>query len=392
MGDDFLFATPRPKAPATKAPVKKPEAQSDGSRSVGNDHLSKTGNPKATDFGSVTMAFDGEDLVVLGDGKEVFRFGAQSGRPVRLTAEDAEKTGANPATATYMNDKRFVGVKDYGPIPEGTYAFAPASIENFDFGEQLKLTLGGVVGMHDVDVHGRPIHAGDWGSGRVALNPQGRLRPGPPGVGDVYARNGFFLHGGILSGSSGCIDVGGGFSTIVDFLAGYTKPIRVTVQYRNDPPVVNFFQGTSGALAYSRAQLLHGPSLGLGLEFGRGEKSSGTRALTSVGYDLVLQWAGGALTAGARLDVPFDDKEAFVRAGLTGGLDFRIFRPLYGRIFGGYSWDLGGDQPKEGAELGGGLRLDLNRIQLEALYNVLRPTAEADQQVKQAFVRLGFRF
>lgn len=376
-----LHKTAQPPVPARPPPT----GQSAG-RALGNEFLEKSDKQHATDFTTITMEFDGEDLIVRGDGTEVFRFSAQSGRPVRLREEDAEATGADPVTATYMNDKRFVGVQDYGPIPEGTYTFRAPAIERFDFGERLKMQFGGVFGIKDVTVHGRSIHSGDWGTGRVALSPQGRLNQGP--IGDVTKRSGFFLHGGILSGSSGCIDIGGNFDTVAEFLNGYTKPVTVTVQYRKPPPVVNFFQGTSGALAYSRFQLAHGPSLALGAELA----PAGARSLASVGYDLVLQWAGGALSAGARLDVPFNDREAFVRAGLSGGLDFRIFRSLYGRLFGGHSWDLSGATAQHGPEVGGGLRLDLNRLQLEALYNVLRPAAEENQQVHQTLVRLGFRF
>lgn len=386
--DQFAMLPPgQLRKPATApAPARTPPAHQPSERSVGNEFLAKSDRPRATDFTTVTMEFDGEDLIVRGDGTEIFRFGAQSGRPVRLRPEDAEAAGADPVTATYMNDKRFTGVQDYGPIPEGTYTFRVPAIERFDVGERLKLELGGVLGMKDVTVHGHPTHPGDWGTGRVALSPRGQLKQGP--FGDAQKRHAFFLHGGILSGSSGCIDIGGNFDTVADFLQGYGKPVAVTVHYRNTPPVVNFFQGTSGALAYQRAQLTHGPSLALGAEF----TPAGGRGLVSAGYDLVLQWAGGALSAGARLDVPFSDKEAFVRAGLGGGLDFRIFRPLYGRLTGGYSWDLGGAGPQHGPEAGGGLRLDLNRLQLEALYNVLRPAAEENRQVHQALVRLGFRF
>jgi hypothetical protein len=389
MTDD-QFAQLRPaqvrRTTPPPAPVRAPPTGQAAGRTLGNEFLEKADAPRASAYSTVTMEFDGDDLIVRGDGAEVFRFSAQSGRPVRLRKEDAEATGADPRTATYMNDKRFVGVQDFGPIPEGTYTFPAPAIERFDFGERLKMEAAGVVGVKSVTVHGQPIHSGDWGTGRVALSPRGRLTQGP--IGDVTRRSGFYLHGGILTGSSGCIDIGGNFDTVAAFLHGYSKPITVTVRYKNEPPVVSFFQGTSGALAYGRLQAAHGPSLSLGAEFG----PTGGRGLVSAGYDLVLQWAGGALSAGARLDVPFTDKEAFVRAGLGGGLDFRIFRTLYGRIAGGYSWDLSGTDPQRGPEVGGGLRLDLDRVQLEAIYNVLRPAADDNQQVRQTLVRLGFRF
>lgn len=381
MSDDrFTLMSPgQTRKASPPVPAKTPPPGASRERALGNAFLGKA-------YTTISMEFDGTDLIVYGDGAEVLRTSAQSGRPVVLREQDAKAAGANPVTDTYMNDKRFVGVKDYGPIPEGAYTFRPSGIERYDFAERMKLQLGGVVGAGDVTVQGRKIHAGDWGTGRVALTPNGPLRQGP--IGDVSKRDGFYLHGGLLAGSSGCIDVGGDFDEIAELVQGYPKPVTVTVRYRNEPPVVGVFTGASGALAYGRAQLQHGPSAGLGAEFGAG----GPRALASAGYDLVLQWAGGALRAGVRLDVPFTDQSAFVRAGVGGGLDFRLFRPLYGRLVGGYSWDLSGPDPRQGPELGGGLRLDLGRTRWEALYQVLRPAAERDQQVHQALLKLGFRF
>jgi Domain of unknown function (DUF4157) len=356
-----------------RAPAKKPKAEPAGD-----------GELKATRFGSVTIDFDGAEAVVRGDGREIFRFSAQSGRPVRLSKEDAEACGADPDIDTYMNDKRFVGIKDFGPIPEGSYTLSPPAIQRFDFGERLKLELGGIFGMDTVSVQGSQIHAGDWGDGRVVLIPRGRLRQGV--CGDVHKRSGFFLHGGLLAGSSGCIDIGGDFATLADFLGGYRKAVVVNVEYRVEPSTVGFFTGLSGALAYQKFQLGHRPLLGLGMEFG----PTGTRGVASLGYDALLQWAGGALSAGVRLDVPFDDREAFVRFGLRGGLDGRLFGPLHLRLFGGYGWESGGTE-RSGAEVGGGLRLDLDRVRLEAMYNLLRPAAE-DQRVHQALLGIGFRF
>lgn len=43
---------------------------------------------------------------------------------------------------------------------------------------------------------------GDWGSWRVPLHPHANTR--------AFGRDGFFLHGGNVAGSAGCIDIGGG--------------------------------------------------------------------------------------------------------------------------------------------------------------------------------------
>ena len=300
------------------------------------EEKAKRGGGPAADYRQITMHFDGRDLIVSGDGKVIFRFGAQSGRPVRLTPEDAAACGADPRTDTPMNDKRFVGFEDFGPIPEGTFSFQPPQIRRFTSGEQWKLTTS--LEEH-VTIGGRSEHAGDWGSGRVRLDPKGRRREGP--CGDANARTGFFLHGGVLAGSSGCIDIGGDFDQLADFLEGYRTPIQLTVAYEHPPPRVGFFTGLSGALAYRRYAVAfqHGPSLRLGAEFGQGVG----RPLASAGYDAVLAWAGGSLAAGLHLDapVPMDDRASFVRAGLRGGVTFRLLGALHGQLFGGYAAEFG---------------------------------------------------
>jgi len=341
--------------------------------------------PHATDFSSIRMHFDGRDLIVTGDRRELFRFSSQSGRPVRISEQDASQCGANPVIDSYMNDARFVGVTDFGPIPEGTYTFSPPAIERFTGGEQFELVMAGIFGSSKTTIKGHEIHSGDWGGGRVSLSPRGRLREGP--CGNANKRSGFYLHGGIMAGSSGCIDIGGDFDTLVDFLTGYRRSVTLTVAYEHPPPSVGVFTGLSGAIAYGRFGLGHGPSLRLGAEFA----PTGTRALASIGYNAILQWAGGAATAGARLDVPLTDRETFIRAGLSGGVNFRILRALHGRLFGGYSWELTGSERRSGLELGGGLQYDFGRVQLEALYNILRPMSE-DERVHQALLGIGFTF
>ena len=342
--------------------------------------------PRATNFKNVTMHFNGRELIVNGDKTEIFRFSGFSGRPVRVTAEDAKNCGADPVTDSYLSDKRFVGIKDHGPIPEGTYTFSAAGVERFTSSEESQLLWGGILGHKSEKIHGHAIHPGDWGSGRVELHPKGKVLEGP--CGNANSRSEFFLHGGSFAGSSGCIDIGSNFDKLADFLEGYSRAITLTVSYEESPPSVGFFTGLGGAIAYKGGfGFTHGPTLRLGAEFAPTE----TRGVASLGYDAVLRWAGGAASAGLRLDIPFNDREAFVRLGLSGGLHFRIFRALHGELLGGYSWDVSGPSRASGLELGAGLKYDFGRVQLEALYDVLRPMAN-DQRVHQALLGIGFHF
>ena len=99
-----------------------------------------------------------------------------------------------------------------GPIPSGSY-YANAN----------DLTNPGIIG--DVLRNFR----GDWGDWRIPLNPKKGT--------NTHGRSGFFLHGGALSGSAGCIDFGGG-----PFGNGNTD--RLLSDLLNDPngiiPVIVF--------------------------------------------------------------------------------------------------------------------------------------------------------
>lgn len=363
-------------------------------RTIRRQHNSSENQPNsneesrltASNYRRITMHFDGEHLIVFGDGKEVFRFSAQSGRPVLLSEEHAEQCGADRITDTYMNDKRFVGIRQFGPIPEGSYQFSPPRIQRFSTGEQFRLVTGGIIGNERVKVSGGSVHAGDWGSGRVALHPRGRVHEGP--CGNASRRSGFYLHGGIMAGSSGCVDIGGDFSDLADFLSSFRRRVVLTVHYETEPTSVGALSGLSGAVAYGHFGFAHGPSLRLGSEFSQ----DGTRLVTSVGYNALLQWAGGALNAGLRLDIPISDRSAFVRTSLEGGVNFRLFRALYGHLFGGVHLEFPTEgEIRLGGEIGTGVGYDFGPVQAEALYNILRPMSN-DQRVHQVLLNLGVRF
>lgn len=367
--------------------------QTTGERTIRRD---PDGDRKATDFKKIEMVFNGEELIVYGDGEEIMRYDGDSGRPIRITEEDAKACGADVDIDTYLNDKRFTGIKDKGPIPEGTYTFSPPGIAEFSAGEQWDLLVGGILGDMNLTVQGQSIHSGDWGAGRVHLNPVA-VRQGP--CGNARGRSAFFLHGGLLRGSSGCIDIQTSFDELAAFLRGYGRPVTLKVAYSDAATRVGFWTGLGGALAY---QGFHFTSQGTGLV---GAELSGDRTsfVASLQYNALLDWAGGALTAGIHVDVPVDDRDAFIRAGLRGGAEFRVYQALYGRIFGGgYYESARGDLPAGfGLQAGGGLGYDFGPVQMEALYNFLAPLGDEDaatsgrperQRAHQVLTGIGFEW
>lgn len=344
------------------------------------------GQDRATSYRRITMRFDGEDLIVSGDGRELFSYGASSGRPILISAKDAERCGGDPRVDTYMSP-RFTGIQNKGPIPEGTYRFSPPSIQEFTTAEQMSLLWAGITGHERIRIRGQSMHTGDWGAGRVPLRP---VRIERATCGNPRERHSFYLHGGLLAGSSGCIDIGTKFDELAEFLRGFRGAVMVEVRYKTQTPRVGFLTGLGGALAYQGFRFRHGPGLRLGFETG----SAGTSFVPSAEYQVFLGWAGGALSAGVHLDVPLNDREAFVRAGLRGGAEFRIIRALYGQLSaGGFleSPPSGSAAPVAGGwEAGGGIGYDFGRQELGLMYTYLRSTARDERH--QLLLRLGFHF
>jgi hypothetical protein len=196
-------------------------------------------------FKKVEATFDGADFVLTGGGKAILTVAAQSGRPIGVTSADAKACGGS-TSESYLNNPRYVGIKDKGPIPEGEYQFRYEEMATFSATEQLQMTLGG----HYTDPFGASLHGGDWGSGRVELKPK-TILPGKKGCGNTKTRSGFFLHGGVLPGSSGCIDIGNaGMDSVVRLLAGFRGPIVVKVHYTKAAPTVGAAQRALGRFTY----------------------------------------------------------------------------------------------------------------------------------------------
>jgi hypothetical protein len=206
-------------------------------------------------FKTVTATFDGVNFEAKGDGVAFLTGAAQSGRPYTVSKQDAAACKGDPGDS-YMNNPRYVGITDNGPIPEGEYQFVATDMTTFSQAEQARMLLGGDY----VDPKGVTLHGGDWGAGRVRLNPI-RVLPSKF-CGNTATRSGFFLHGGVMPGSSGCIDAGNSaFNTLVQNLAGYTGQIKVTVRYLHPPPEVSEAERAAGRFTYPDRGKKKDPSL-----------------------------------------------------------------------------------------------------------------------------------
>ena len=112
---------------------------------------------------------------------------------------DPEQKGVPPYNISALsgkdeckNDSGCEQTPNKGPIPRGVYYIDNKMIDNPSFWNDVKrnfFTPGEEGG-------------GDWGDWRVRIYPRPKTKR--------YGRTGFYLHGGYISGSSGCIDFGGG--------------------------------------------------------------------------------------------------------------------------------------------------------------------------------------
>jgi len=138
--------------------------------------------------------FDGLLLIVKDDyGNVVGNYRASSGR------------------IGYMNPK-YQKCRDLGPIPEGEYYFDPADIERPPLLDR--------------------IMGSDWGKYRVRLFPLGNTAER---ITSFNRTGGFYIHGGRVEGTAGCIDTGDRDVAFRDLLRDHGGLVPLYVDYSNWP-------------------------------------------------------------------------------------------------------------------------------------------------------------
>lgn len=115
----------------------------------------------------IALAFDGYHLVATGS-KAAIRYPAVSGKPV---GHMEFEYSAERQTIPYQ-----------GPIPEGAYWVQPSQLWRNNWVKSMIRT---------------PRSA--WGNYRLTIHPYPATK--------THGRGGFFIHGGSVPGSAGCIDL-----------------------------------------------------------------------------------------------------------------------------------------------------------------------------------------
>lgn len=130
-----------------------------------------------------------------------------NGHTVRYYDDDGKLIAEYPATSGRAGhtDPR---ERDKGPTPAGNYTINPSEIQERSFLPRLASVF-----------RLKP----DWGRYLVPLHAD-------PGT-DLLLRDSFYLHGGIYSGSAGCIDVGSYDVQLFTMLRNHSGPIQVQVNH-----------------------------------------------------------------------------------------------------------------------------------------------------------------
>jgi Protein of unknown function (DUF2778) len=127
------------------------------------DYSGERYNPTIAHCSTLTLHFNGSSLVMRG-GSKVYIYSAVSGKPQNGRFDYSTEAQKQ---------------KNKGPIPEGTYWIKP---------DELWENAWYKLGSTD-----------SWGNYRITIHPFTTT--------ETYKRGGFFIHGGSVPGSIGCIDL-----------------------------------------------------------------------------------------------------------------------------------------------------------------------------------------
>ena len=154
------------------------------------------------------MVFDGQNLGLYRNHKQVDRLEAQSGQDGYQSA-------------------RYQHVPNKGPIPEGTYYAKQSQRQNVDAFNAVVGAIAPIAekiaGKKLVNWSGGPVA---WGLRRVWLEPDSQT--------STYGRSGFSIHGGLSKGSAGCIDIPWQTNRLSDYLDECQDIVPLFVNYPKD--------------------------------------------------------------------------------------------------------------------------------------------------------------
>lgn len=238
-------AAPIPKSTGQKAiPTKTAAPKTSSVKSDTNSTAAKTVAKQETGTEQVlnpgaSLFFDGEKLYWLTNGKVIKGWNAVSG----LTWKNTPPRDWGQMLKRYTTSpQEWSKDKNAGPIPEGGYVVGPLETRTGDQQEIGALEafwdkLTGKVSDNDVDRSfgkNTVLSRISWGNYRAFIKPTGGQK--------MYDRGSFYLHGGSLRGSHGCIDLTDEMADFAKFFGIWSssnkkKTIPLNVKYKT--PLIN---------------------------------------------------------------------------------------------------------------------------------------------------------
>ena len=200
----------------------------------------ETGSEKVL-MPNAELLFDGDFLYWITDNNISKKWGATSGVSIGnspLTLDDYSKLLGRYTKNREVWSKEVLA----GPLPEGDYSVGPLKTRQGDYREIgaleaffYKITgqLTGIESDRDF-CKNTLVSRISWGNYIAPIKPTGSQ--------NMYGRGSFYIHGGSIAGSHGCIDLTNdmeGFSKYLGIWTSSTgkKTIKLRVKYKN--PIMN---------------------------------------------------------------------------------------------------------------------------------------------------------
>lgn len=187
-----------------------------------------------------SLYFDGDKLTWVVDGKVIKSWDAVSGLTWKNTPASDWGKLLNRFT---QNREEWAKQKDAGPLPEGQYSVGPLETRSGQPEEigALEAFWYKLTGQVEDDISTNRqfckntiLSRISWGNYRLAITPTGGQK--------MYNRSAFYVHGGSLAGSHGCIDLTDDMEDFAKFFGVWSSANKKTkmpliVKYKN--PAIN---------------------------------------------------------------------------------------------------------------------------------------------------------
>ena len=109
---------------------------------------------------------------------------------------------------------KYQSVKDKGTIPEGTYVARQSELQHIT-------PYGIIAGIANAGTWPGSLYS--WGASRVKLESSQQT--------NTYGRGGFYIHGGWVPGSAGCIDLTSNIDNFVALFDYIGNDLIIKVEY-----------------------------------------------------------------------------------------------------------------------------------------------------------------